>query len=198
LCGAGFDIIVGESANSGVIAKMEPEQNHFAAEPSRQVRFGKIAAIFLIIGPPSFGALFWLTVSLANPVGDPLHEKIGEALGVAFSFFGLLASYAVGLLPSLVIGFAYSRSRRYVSAIRHRFGIGALIGAAVYYLPFVVVVLDMPNNGDRIKMTCSFSPFMRPVQARSRLSFVLSFLKCCSRSCTSTLTLGFRRSLKSS
>ena len=90
------------------MSNTEPKQNNFASAASRHasphpLSFGKIAAAFLVVGPPLFGALFWLAVSLANPVGDPLHEKISEALGVAFSFFGLLASYAVGLLPSLII-----------------------------------------------------------------------------------------------
>jgi len=137
------------------LSQIEPEQSNFARAARqvslRQISFGKIAAIFLIICPPSFGALFWLAVSLANPVSDPLHEKIVEALGIAFSFFGLLASYAVGLLPSLIIGFAYSKTRRHIRTIPYRLLAVALIGATVFYLPFVLLVLDMHNNGDRMK-----------------------------------------------
>jgi len=112
----------------------EPEQNSFAGASSRQgtlrhLSFGKIAAAFLVVGPPLFGALFWLAVSLANPVGDPLHEKIGVAFGVAFSFFGLLASYAVGLLPSLIICTAFAKIRRHISAVGLRLVAAALIGA---------------------------------------------------------------------
>jgi hypothetical protein len=118
----------------------EPEQNNFAGASSRQgtlrhLSFGKIAAVFLVAGPPLFGALFWLAVSLANPVGDPLHERIGVAFGVAFSFFGLLASYAVGLLPSLIICAAFAKG--HLSAVGVRLVAAALIGAAVYFLAFV-------------------------------------------------------------
>jgi hypothetical protein len=133
------------------MSNTEPEQNSFARATSRQVAlrpisFGKIAAAFLFVGPPLFGALFWLAVSLANPVGDPLHEKIGIAFGVAFSFFGLLASYAVGLLPSLIICTALARSRRHISAVGLRLGAAALIGAIVYFLVFVLG-LDLLTAG---------------------------------------------------
>jgi hypothetical protein len=129
----------------------EPEQNSFAGASSRQgtlrhLSFGKIATAFLVVGPPLFGALFWLAISLANPVGDPLHEKIGVAFGVAFSFFGLLASYAVGLLPSLIICSAFAKIRRHVSAVGLRLIAAALIGAAVYFLAFVLG-LDLLTAG---------------------------------------------------
>jgi hypothetical protein len=133
------------------MSNTEPEQHSFARSSSRQVAlrpisFGKIAAAFLVVGPPLFGALFWLAVSLANPVGDPLHEKIGVAFGVAFSFFGLLASYAVGLLPSLIICTALARSRRHISAVGLRLVAAALIGAIVYFLVFVLG-LDLLTAG---------------------------------------------------
>jgi len=125
------------------LSQIEPEQNNFARASARrvslrQISFGKIAAIFLVLGPPLFGLLFWLAVSLGNPVGDPLHEKLGVAFGIAFSFFGLLASYAVGLLPSLIIGFAYSRSRRRISAVGVGLIVAVLIGATVYFLVFLL------------------------------------------------------------
>jgi len=125
-----------------------PERNSFASATSRPtslrpISFGKIVAAFLVVGPPLFGALFWLAVSLANPVGDPLHVKISEALGVAFSFFGLLASYAVGLLPSLIICSAFAKSRRHISAVGMRLVVAALIGAAVYLLLFSVFLAGL-------------------------------------------------------
>jgi len=117
----------------------EPERNNFerafSRQASRQIAFGKIAAIFLIMGPPIFGLLFSLAVSLANPVGDPLHDKIGLAFGIAFSFFGLLASYVVGLLPSLIAAFGCSKSRR-ITGLGLRLLVTALIGAAIYLLLF--------------------------------------------------------------
>ena len=79
-------------------------------------------------------------------MGDPLHEKIGVAFGVAFSFFGLLASYAVGLLPSLIICSAFAKIRRHVSAVGLRLIAAALIGAAVYFLAFVLG-LDLLTAG---------------------------------------------------
>ncbi|MGC1354566.1 MAG: hypothetical protein WA851_02005 [Xanthobacteraceae bacterium] len=104
------------------MSNTEPGQNTFSRASTHQaalrpLSFGKIAGIFLVLGPPLCGALFWLAVSLANPVGDPLHEKIGEALGIALSFFGLLASYVVGLVPSLIVAFVCSRSRRRISSL---------------------------------------------------------------------------------
>jgi hypothetical protein len=125
------------------MSNTEPEQNSFARTTSPQVSlrpisFGKIAAAFLVVGPPLFGALFWLAVSLANPVGDPLHEKIGVAFGVAFSFFGLLASYAVGLLPSLIICTAFAKCRQHIRSTGIGLIVAALIGASVYSLVFVL------------------------------------------------------------
>jgi uncharacterized membrane protein YeaQ/YmgE (transglycosylase-associated protein family) len=118
----------------------EPERNNFERAfsrqgSSRQIAFGKIAAIFLVVGPPTFGLLFWLAVSLANPVGDPLHDKFGQAFGIALSFFGLLASYVVGLLPSLIAAFGCSKSRR-ITGLGLRLLVTALIGAAIYLLLF--------------------------------------------------------------
>ena len=118
----------------------------FAPRPPRPLSFGKIAGIFLVLGPPLFGPLFWLAVSLANPVGDPLHEKIGEAFGIAFSFFGLLASYAVGLLPSLIICTPFAKSRRHISSVGRRLLAAALIGAAVYFVLFALFMIGLSGG----------------------------------------------------
>jgi uncharacterized membrane protein YeaQ/YmgE (transglycosylase-associated protein family) len=68
-------------------------------------------------------------------VGDPLHDKIGLAFGIALSFFGLLASYIVGLLPSLIAAFGCLKSRR-ITSFGLRLLVTALIGAAIYLLLF--------------------------------------------------------------
>jgi hypothetical protein len=133
------------------MSNTEPQQNNLASASSRHaslkpLSFGKIAAAFLVVGPPLFGALFWLAVSLANPVGDPLHEKISEALGLAFSFFGMLASYAVGLLPSLIICSVFAKYRRHVSAVGSRFLVAALIGAAVYFVLFALFMIGLSGG----------------------------------------------------
>jgi len=139
----------GEPANSGIgdaVSKTEPEETEFAGESSRPLAFGKIAGIFLILEPPLFGLLFWLAVSLANPVGDPFHDKIGVAFGVALSPLGLAASYGVGLLPSLIAGFAYSRSRRHIGGVGRRLLVAALIGAAVYLALFALFMIGLTGG----------------------------------------------------
>ena len=122
------------------MSNARPEQSNLAGASlrqgtPRQLSFGRIAVAFLVVGPPLFGALFWQAVSLANPVGDPLHEKIGIAFGVAFSFFGIVASYAVGVLPSLIICTAFAKSRRQISAVGLRLIVAALIGAQFILSP---------------------------------------------------------------
>jgi hypothetical protein len=113
---------------------------------ARRLSFAKIAGAFLILGPPLFGPLFWLAASLANPVGDPVHEKISEALGVAFSFFGLLASYAVGLLPSLIIALVYATNRRRIIGVGRRFLVAALTGAVVYFVLFTLFMIGISGG----------------------------------------------------
>ena len=105
-----------------------------------------IRAIFLMVGPPTFGMLFLLAVSIAAPVGDPLHTKIHLALGITFSGFGLLFSYAVGLVPSLIASSAYATTRRHIGGFGHRLLVAAPIGAAVYFVASFVV-LDVIDDG---------------------------------------------------
>ena len=129
----------------------EPKRSNFADVASRppsprSISFGKITAVFLILGPPLFGLLFWLAVSLANRNSDPLHEKIYEAVGVALSIFGLLASYAVGLLPSLISALAYAKSRRHLSGVGHRFLAAVLIGAMVYLILFALFMIGLTGG----------------------------------------------------
>jgi uncharacterized membrane protein YeaQ/YmgE (transglycosylase-associated protein family) len=116
-----------------LMSKTEPDRKDFARASPRQY-FGKVAAIFLIVGPPTFGLIFYLAGSIANPNADTLNRKISEALGVVFSFYGLFASYVAGLVPSLMAGFVYARSYRHKGTTGHRFLVAALIGAAVYFL----------------------------------------------------------------
>jgi len=125
---------------------MEPERDNLARASSRRLSVGKIAAVFLILGPPLFGVLFWLAVSLGNPVGDPLHEKVGVAVGVALSPFGLVAAYAVGILPSLIIGFAHSRSRHHIRGVGRRFLVVAVMGPAVYFILFAVFMVGLSGG----------------------------------------------------
>jgi uncharacterized membrane protein len=118
----------------------EPDRKTFARASPRQY-FGKVAAVFLIVGPPIFGVIFYLVASIANPNADTLYTKVSEALGVVFSLYGLFACYVVGLLPSLMAGFVYSRSYRHKGAIAHRLPVAALIGAVVYFLVCSLVLI---------------------------------------------------------
>ena len=59
------------------------------------------------------------------------------------SFFGLLASYVVGLVPSLIVAFVYSRSRRRSSSVGRRLLVAAMIGAAVYFVLFAVFMIGL-------------------------------------------------------
>jgi uncharacterized membrane protein len=105
-----------------------------------QYFFGKVGPIFLIVGSPIFGLIFYLAMSIANPNADTLYTKISEALGIVFSFSGLFASYAVGGVPSLLAGFVYSRRYRHKGATGHRFLVAAFIGAAVCFLACSLVL----------------------------------------------------------
>ena len=116
------------------LSKIEPDRKDFARASPSQYFFGKVAPIFFIVGSPIFGLLFSLETSIANHNADTLHTKISEALGMVFSFDGLFASYVVGLVPSLMAGFVYSRSYRHIGSTGHRILVAALIGAAVYFL----------------------------------------------------------------
>jgi hypothetical protein len=122
------------------LSKIEPGRKDVARASSRQYSFGKVAAIFLIVGPPTSGLLFYLAVSIANRNADTLYTKIGEAFGIVFSLYGLFASYVAGLAPSLMAGFMYSRSYRREATARHRFLVAVSIGAAAYLLACSLVL----------------------------------------------------------
>jgi small-conductance mechanosensitive channel len=131
------------------LSETTPNPDSFDRVASRQLSFGKIAGIFLVLGPPLFGVLFWLLVSLANPNSDPFHEKTREAVGVALSIYGLMASYAVGLLPFLILTLVYARSRRHLSGVGRRFLVAALIGAVVYFIAFAILLIEISGGLDR-------------------------------------------------
>ena len=141
--GCSVAIIRSESATCRwrrVLSKIEPDRNNLARGSPRQYTFGKIAVIFLIVGPPTFVPLFYFLGDIATRNGDTIHAKIGEALGMVSSLYGLSVSYIVGFVPSLVAGFAYSRSYRH-RIIGRRLLVAALIGAAVYFLVSALVLL---------------------------------------------------------
>jgi hypothetical protein len=121
-----------QPADGAALSSIEPDRRDLARVSPRQY-FGKVAAIFLIVGPPTFGLLFCLAISIANPNADTLFTKINEALGIAFSLYGL-TSYAIGFVPSLIAAFAYSKSYDHKRPIGPRLLVAALIGAAVYFL----------------------------------------------------------------
>jgi hypothetical protein len=58
---------------------------------------------------------------------------------MVLSLYGLSASYVVGFVPSLIAGFAYSRSYRH-KTIGRRLLVAALIGAAVNFLVCALVL----------------------------------------------------------
>jgi uncharacterized membrane protein YeaQ/YmgE (transglycosylase-associated protein family) len=124
------------------LSKIEPDRNNLAQASPRQYSFGKIVAIFLIVGPPTFGLLFYLVGNLGTRNGETIHATIGESFGVVFSLYGLLACYVVGFVPSLIVGFAYSRSYRH-RTISRRLLVAAIIGAAVYFLVCALVLLSI-------------------------------------------------------
>src|ERR1700730_7833592 len=72
-----------------LLSKIEPNRNNLARGSPRQYSFGKIAVIFLIIGPPTFAPLFYLVGDIATRNGDTIHTKIGEAFGMVLSLYGL-------------------------------------------------------------------------------------------------------------
>jgi hypothetical protein len=120
------------------LSKFEPDRNNLALASPRQYSFSKIAAIFFGVGAPIFCLILGLAMSVrAN--GDPIHTKISEAFGGIFSFYGLLGSYAVGLVPSLIIGLAYSKSYRH-RAVGSRLLIATLTGAIFYFVVLLLVL----------------------------------------------------------
>ena len=182
------------------MSNTEPGQNTFSRASSHQaalrpLSFGKIAGIFLVLGPPLFGALFWLAVSLANPVGDPLHEKIGEALGIALSFFGLLASYVVGLVPSLIVAFVCSRSRRRISSVCPPASCRSTDRSRGLFRSFRGVY----DRTERWPATRLLT--IHGLCGRFRCNLCVRLCvhsrRVCRRSCTSTLTLRSRQSISS-
>ena len=133
--------------------------------------------------------------SLLGPGAETtfLHEKISEALGLAFSFFGMLASYAVGLLPSLIICTAFAKIRRHISAVGLRLVAAAVIGAAVYFLAFVLG-LDLLTAGrmERAYWLFTFYAAFYAAAAGAVSAFICVVLlsqRISCRSCTFSLTL---------
>jgi hypothetical protein len=122
-----------QPAGGAALSKIEPDRKDFTRAYPRERFFRKAAAIFLLVGPPIFTPLFLLAISIANRNADTLFTKINEALGIAFSLYGL-TSYAIGFVPSLIAAFAYSKSYDHKRPIGQRLLVAALIGAAVYFL----------------------------------------------------------------
>ena len=137
--------------------RVAPENCQTRAQTPRAF-LGKIGAVFLIVEPPAFGLAFWLAASLGSPGSDTLHLRIQVALGLAFSFYGLLASYAVGVVPALIAGLTYSRIRRHFSGSGTRLGLAALIGAAVYF-PISSLAIGLVL-GNRLGADWAFATFV--------------------------------------
>jgi hypothetical protein len=112
-----------------------------APESPPKYSFGKGVAIFLIGGPPTFAPLFWLIVSLANHNSDTLSTKINEALSVVFSLYGLLGSYAVGTIPSLIIGLVCLANYHHITTIRGWLLFAGLVGAAAYFFECSIALI---------------------------------------------------------
>jgi uncharacterized membrane protein len=81
-----------------------------------------------------------LAISIANQNADTLYTKVDETFESFFSFYGLLSSYVVGFVPSLIVGFAYSRSFRHSTTVGQRLLVAALIGAALYFFVCALVL----------------------------------------------------------
>jgi len=120
------------------MSKIEPDRNDHAS--LRQHSFGKIAAIFLIVGPPTFSPLFYFVADLATRNGDTIHAKIGESSMMILGPYGLLTSYAIGVVPSFIVGCAYWKSYRFRN-FGGRLRLAALIGAAVDFVICAAIVL---------------------------------------------------------
>jgi hypothetical protein len=128
---------IGDLQTEASLSKIEPDRDNFSRASPRQYSFGKIAAIFLIVGPPIFGPFFYFALDIpAN--GDPIHTKISEAFGSIFNRWALLSFYVMGLVPASIVGFAYSKSFR--KTIGYRPLVATLIGVVVYFLVCALVV----------------------------------------------------------
>jgi hypothetical protein len=113
----------------------------------KQISFGKVVAVFLIVGPPTFCPVFYFVSAVATRNADTLLTKLNEALLVVFTIGGLLACYAVGFFPALIAGFmysfVYSTSRRHKKVVSHRLLRAALIGAVVYSLVCALALVSV-------------------------------------------------------
>jgi hypothetical protein len=128
---------IGDPQTEASLSKIEPDRDNFPRASPRRYSFGKIAATFLIIGPPIFGPFFYFALDIpAN--GDPIHTKISETFGSIFNPWALLTFYVMGLVPASIVGFAYSKSYR--KTIGYRPLVATLIGAVVYFLVCALVV----------------------------------------------------------
>jgi hypothetical protein len=128
---------IGDLQTEASLSEIEPDRDNCSRASPRQYSFGKIAAVFLIVGPPIFGPFFYFALDIpAN--GDPIHTKISEAFGSIFSPWALLSFYVMGIVPASIVGFAYSKSYR--TTVGYRPLVATLVGAIVYFLVCALVV----------------------------------------------------------
>jgi hypothetical protein len=108
-----------------------------------QISFGKIVAVFSIVGPPIFTPIFYFASDVADLHAETLLTTLHEALLLVFTIYGLLVSYTVGFLPSLFVGFTYlftcSTSRRNK---KNRLLGAALSGVVVFFLACALALLS--------------------------------------------------------
>ncbi|WP_375778370.1 hypothetical protein ACE103_03700 [Bradyrhizobium sp. ma5] len=125
------------------MSKVESDRSLARSSP-RQHSFGKVAAVFLVLGPPISTPLFFLATALGNQ--DPWHEKIDASLGMVFSVYGLLTCYAIGIVPALIAALVYLKSYDDRRSVGLRFLVATLLGALVYFLAYLLVLFFLDGG----------------------------------------------------
>jgi uncharacterized membrane protein len=122
-------------------------RNNVAGMPPRSYSWLKVALTFLLVGPPISGILIVLAMSLFS-VGSTA-SRANTAFDV-LNLYGLLASYVIGFIPSLIAGAIYSRAFHPQEATAGgRLRLAALVGFIVYFLASFLVLGVI--FGDRIE-----------------------------------------------
>ena len=154
------------------------ESNRNVARASSRTELFKWGLIFLLVGPPIFGLLFYLATSAAHVGAPDFFEEISQVPEQVFSLYGLLASYLAGSIPSLIAALAYLRSTHNLRTTGRRLLVAVPIGAAVYFAACCLVLVFL--FGDQIEAsTWLFAAYAAAAGAFSTVvcALVVQFFK---------------------
>jgi hypothetical protein len=103
------------------------------ATNEKEIPYGKMLAVYLVAGPPPAALVFYSLINFANRNSDTVLTKINESIQMVFTPYGLLGTYSIYIIPSLLTYFGCSIAFMIATKERARILAAAFIGAFVHF-----------------------------------------------------------------